>query len=99
MCISGVPVAGIAAFSVSSARQFFLWDVELVRLAGFDDEFTPVTLPDTARNRAPEMTVTETVEDNLHETIERLTELRSAGLPRVRLARFLMHCATEPSCP
>ena len=41
----------------------------------------------------------ESVEDNLNEAIERLTELRSTGLPGVCLARFVIHCATEPSCP
>jgi hypothetical protein len=30
ICISGVPIAGIAAFSTASARQFFLGDNELV---------------------------------------------------------------------
>jgi hypothetical protein len=30
ICISGVPIAGIAAFIAKSARQFFLGDGELV---------------------------------------------------------------------
>ncbi len=83
ICILAVPVAGIAIFIVGSARQFFLGNVELVRLAGLNDEFAPVTLPDTARNRAPEMTMPETVEDDLNDAVERLTELRSTGLPAV----------------
>ena len=82
ICILSVPIAGIAAIGAASARQFFLGDRELVRLAGLDDEFAPVALPDAARNRAPEMTVTEPVEDDLHEAIERLTELRPTGLRR-----------------
>ena len=57
--------------------------VNLWRLAGLDDEFAPIALPDAARNRTPEMTVTETIEDDLHEAIKRLTELRSAGLAGV----------------
>jgi hypothetical protein len=83
ICISGVPIAGIAAFGASSARQFFLGDVELVRLAGLDDEFAPVSLSNAARNSAAEVTMTESVEDNLDEAIERLTELRPTGLPGV----------------
>ena len=80
ICISGVPIAGIAAIRAASARQFFLGDGKLVRLAGLDDELATVSLPDAARNRAPEVTMAEPVEDNLNETIERLTELRPAGL-------------------
>jgi hypothetical protein len=41
VCISGVPIAGIAAFGATSARQFILGDRELVRLASLDDEFAP----------------------------------------------------------
>jgi hypothetical protein len=48
ICISGVPIAGIAAFSAASARQFFFRDGELVRFAGLDHEFAPVSLPDAA---------------------------------------------------
>ena len=59
--------------------QFFLGDCELVRLAGLDHEFAPVSLPDAARNRTPEVTMTEPVENNMNETIECLTELRSTG--------------------
>ena len=99
ICIFGFPITGIASVGAASARQFFLGDVEFVRLAGLDDEFAPVTLPDTARNHTSEMTMPESVEDNLNEAIERLTELRSTGLPGVCLARFVIHCATGPSCP
>ena len=99
ICISGVPIAGIAAIGAASARQFILGNRELVRLAGLDEEFAAVSLPDSARNRAPEMTMTETVEDDLNEAIKGLTELRSAGLPGVCLGRFVIHCAVEPSYP
>ena len=99
ICILGVPIAGIAAIGAALARQFILRNREFVRLAGLDDEFAPIALPNDARNRTPEMTVTETVENNLHEAIERLTELRSTGQASVCLGRFAMHCATEPSCP
>ena len=99
ICIWGVPIAGIAATRAASARQFILWDRELVRLAGLNDEFAPVSLPNSARNCAPEVTMAETVEDNLHESIERLSELRSTGQTSVCLNRFVMHCAAEPSCP
>ena len=79
ICILGVPIAGIAAIGAASARQFFLGDRELVRLPGLDNEFAPVSLPDAARNYAPEVTMTESVEDDLNKAIERLTELRSTG--------------------
>jgi hypothetical protein len=58
ICISGVPIAGIAAIGGASGRQFFLRDRELVRLAGLDDEFAPVSLPYAARNRTTEVTMT-----------------------------------------
>ena len=99
ICISGVPIAGIAAISAASARQFFLGDRELVRFAGLDDEFAPVPLSDAARNRATEMTMTEPIEDNLNEAFDSLAELRSTGLHSVCLGRFVMHCAAMPSCP
>jgi hypothetical protein len=57
ICISGVPIAGIAAIGAASARKFFLGDVKLARLAGLDDDFAPVSLSDAARNSAPEVTV------------------------------------------
>ena len=50
-----------------------------MRLAGLDHELAPVSLSDAARNRAPEVTMAEPVENNLNETIERLTELRPTG--------------------
>jgi hypothetical protein len=60
ICISGVPIAGIAAIGGASGWQFFLRlrDRELVRLAGLDDEFAPVSLPYAARNRTMEVTMT-----------------------------------------
>jgi hypothetical protein len=74
-----VPVPGIAIIEAASARQFFLGDVEFVRLAGLDHEFASVAPSDTARNLTTEMTMPESVEDNLQEAIARLTELRSTG--------------------
>jgi hypothetical protein len=68
ICISGVPIAGIAGIT-ASAWQFILGDSELVRLASFDDEFAPVFLPDAAGNCTPEMTMTEPVEDDLNQAL------------------------------
>src|SRR4030095_5303162 len=99
ICISGVPISGIVAIGSASVRQFFLGDVELVGLAGLDDEFAAVFLTDAAGNRATEMAVTEPVEDDLDEARDRLTELRSTGLASACLDRFVMHCAAKPSCP
>jgi len=82
---SGVPIAGIAAIGVASARQFVLRDRELVRLASLDDDLASVFLPDAAGNRATEMTMTEPIEDDLNEAIERCTELWSSGLAGVCL--------------
>ena len=61
ICISGVPIAGIAAIVAASARQFLLRDGELVRLAGLNEEFAAISLPDAAQNNAPEMTMPEPV--------------------------------------
>lgn len=99
ICISGVPIAGIAAIGAASARQFILRDRELVRLAGLDDELASFVLPDSARDRAPEMTMTKPVEDDLHEAVDRLAKLGSAGLNGIGVERIVMHCATAPSCP
>ena len=81
------------------ARQFFLRNRELVALAGLNHDFTPVALADDARNRAPEVTVTEPVEDYLQESVKHVAELRPAGLPGVIFSRLVMHCAATPSCP
>lgn len=62
ICISGVPIAGIAVMGAVSARQFFLWDRELVRLAGLDDEFAAASFADADRDLAAEMTMTEPVD-------------------------------------
>jgi hypothetical protein len=80
ICISGVPIAGIAAIGSASVRQFFFRDGELVRLAGFDNEFAAASLSDAARNRATEVTMTKPVDEDLNEPLKRLAELRSAGL-------------------
>jgi len=46
ICISGVPIAGIAAIGTASARQFVRGDGELVALSRLDDEFAAVPFPD-----------------------------------------------------
>ena len=99
ICISGVPIAGIAAMGAASARQFILGNRELVGFALLDDNFAPVSLADDARNRTSEMTVTEPVEYDLNKAFEYLTVLRPTGPPSICLGRFVMHCAAEPSCP
>ena len=99
ICISGVPISGIAAIGAASARQFSLGDVELVGLAGLDDQFAAASLSDATGNHAAEMTVTEPVEDDLDEVLERLAQLRPTGLSGACLDRFVMHCAVKPSCP
>jgi hypothetical protein len=100
ICISGVPISGIAAISSASARQFFLGDVEFVRFAGLDYEFPPASLPDAARNCASEMAVTESFEDDLADALNGLAELRPTGLPGACPDRFVVtHCAAKPSCP
>src|SRR5262249_28878762 len=96
ICISGVPISGIAAIGAASARQFSLGDVELVGLAGLDDA---ASLSDATGNHAAEMTVTEPVEEDLDEVLECLAQLRSTGLSGACLDRFVMHCAAKPSCP
>jgi hypothetical protein len=81
ICISPVPIAGIAVMGAASVRQFILRDRELVGLAGFDDEFAAAALPDATRNRATEMTVMKPFTDNLEQAVKRFAELWSAGHP------------------
>ena len=54
ICISGVPISGIAAIGAASARQFFLGDGKLVRLAGSDQELALAAIDDFAIDRALE---------------------------------------------
>jgi hypothetical protein len=62
--MSGVPIAGIAAFFPASARQFVFWYRELVRLTGlYDDAAFPIR--DLTGDRASEMTMAEPIEDDL----------------------------------
>ena len=68
-------------------------------LTCLNEEFTPVSLPDAARNRATEMTMTKSVEDDLNKALERLSILRPAGLQCMFLVRFIMHYEAGPSCP
>lgn len=51
ICISGVPIAGIAIIGAASARQLILGNVELVRLARLNDEFATVSLADRSISR------------------------------------------------
>ena len=48
---------------------------------------------------APEVTVTQPIDHDLTDPIERLAELRPATLDCIVLERFLKHCAAAPSCP
>ncbi len=93
ICNSGVPIAGIAGMRAASARQFILMDGKLVGLARLDHHVATVSLPDVARNRASEVTMTEPVEDNLGEAIKCRAELRTAGPTGVYVGRFVKHCA------
>ena len=97
ICISSVPIAGIATIEAASTRQFFLGDRELVRFARLDDELPPVAFPDRARNCTAEVPMTEPVFDDLNEAFERLTKLRSAGLSGACPEGFFMHCGAAPS--
>ena len=92
-----VPIQGSPPSEPPSARQLFLGDRELVRLAGLDDEFPPVAFSDRARNCQRKGPMTEPVLDDLNEAFERLTELRSAGLSGACLDEFFVHCGEAPS--
>jgi len=67
------------ALFCGSARQFVFRYGVLVRFAGRYEEFAPASLADFAGNRALEMTMTQPVEDDLTNPVQRLPELRSAG--------------------
>jgi hypothetical protein len=99
ICISGVPIAGIAGTRAASARQFILRDRKLVGLARLDHHFATVSLPDAARNRTSEVTMMEPVDDNLGDAFKCRTELRAAGPTGGYVGRFVKHCAAAPSCP
>ena len=75
ICISGVPIAGIAAFIAASARQFFLGDSELVRLAGADYELALAAVSDLAGDGAIEKAVVQPFHDDLFEMRERFGDL------------------------
>src|SRR5262249_1806844 len=83
ICISGVPISGIAAIGAASARQFFLGDVELVGLAGADHEMALAAVSNLAGDRVVEEAMLEPIDDEPFQAIERLADL-SAGdfLPR-----------------
>ena len=72
ICISGVPIAGIAAHCAASARQFVLGDRELVALAGPDHELALAAVADLAGDRIVEEAVPQPVDDELFEPVERL---------------------------
>src|SRR5262245_15518608 len=93
ICISGVPIAGIAAFSAESARQFLLGDGELVRLPGLHQKVASVVLANAAGDGAPEVAVAKAVEHDLFDPLECFTELRPAGLNGITMERLLRHCA------
>ncbi len=65
ICILSVPIAGIATAGAASARQFVFRNGELVGLASLNQNFTPVALDDGARNSAPEVAMTEPVENQV----------------------------------
>jgi hypothetical protein len=75
ICISGVPVAGIAAFSAASTRQFFLRDRELVALAGPDQELASAAAADLTADRVVKEAVLEPIDDERFKTVEGLAEL------------------------
>src|SRR3954453_15980688 len=98
ICISGVPVPGIATFRAASARQVFVGNSELVGLAGADHEMAFPAVPDLAGDRVFEITVTEPFHHDgfqMHERFRQLAVMRTSG----RENRSLMHCAAAPSCP
>jgi len=72
----------------SSARQFNLGNAELVALARLDDKLAPLPFSDGARNRAPKMTVLQSIEDHLLKTGESL-----ANLPAARTAGVILVCS------
>jgi hypothetical protein len=99
ICMFDVPLAGIARLRALSARQFVLGDCELVGLARLDHEVAPVVLADPAGNGAAEVAMAQTIENDLTNTVERLSKLRTAALDGIGMGRFLKHCAAAPSCP
>ena len=98
ICISGVPITGIAAFSAASARQIFLRDGEFVRLASADHKFTLAAAADLAGDGAVKEAVAQSFHHDPFEMCERLSNL-AAMRANNRGNRSFMHCAAESSCP
>ena len=98
ICMFGVPIAGIARLRTMSARQLVHGDGELVGFPGLDHEIAAVVLADPAGNRASEVAMAQTVENDLVNLIERLALLRAAGLVGVGKGSSFKHCAAAPSC-
>jgi hypothetical protein len=70
-----------------------------MRLAGLDQEFTPVSFADSARNRVPEMTMTEAIEENLGNTLDCLAKLWPARRAYIFCGRFVVHIHPQSENP
>ena len=75
ICISGVPIAGIAANGAASAWNFLIGDRKLVRLSTADHELALAMVADFAGNRTFEKAVPQPLDHDLLEMCKHLTDL------------------------
>ena len=99
ICISGVPIAGIAAIGAASARHFVLGDSELVALAGADHELPFAAVGDLAGDGIVEEAMLEAFDDKPFKTVERLADLSTFGALERGFGSRVSHCAIILSCP
>jgi hypothetical protein len=97
ICISGVPIAGIAAIGTASVRHFTLGDDEFVGIAGTDHELALAAANDLARNGTFGEPMPQAIDHDLFEMSKRLGE----PVCRRRCCEdwSVSHCAIRPSCP
>jgi hypothetical protein len=75
ICISSVPIPGIAAVKRASARQFILAYRELVRLACADNQVPAMAFAHLAFDGAVEEAVLQPLDNDFFKKSERLADL------------------------
>jgi hypothetical protein len=99
ICISGVPMAGIAAFNASSGRQLILGNDEFVGLAGADHELAFPATDNFADDGALKESMPQPFDNDPFEMRECLGGLAALDARRFGENWNVTHCAAAPSCP
>ena len=93
ICISSVPIPGIAAVKRASARQFILAYRELVRLACADNQVPAMAFAHLAFDGAVEEAVLQAIENDSFEEREGLGDCPVIASARCGGGRWFIHCA------